>query len=89
MGTDNDRKAESMSLPPDAGRHVLEMALMMKYLIIVFESPQCVRMSAPFKNRLSLVEVLAFAAASAFHKKLTTSHECGGMLDSEGLDSVS
>lgn len=40
------------------------------------------------KNRLSLVKVKAFSAASAFHKKLTAPHKCNGMSNSDSLNWV-
>lgn len=55
---------------PGAGRHVLEMTLMKKISYYHISSLQYIRVSAPSENRPSLVEVLAFNAASAFHKKV-------------------
>lgn len=40
------------------------------------------------KEQRSLVESWASSAASAFHKKLMAPHECGGMLNLNGLDWV-
>lgn len=84
-----------MTVSHNAWDHVLNMTLMMKYVFRMelyfkaYSISECMgSISVSLKNRPSLVEYLAVAAASAFHKKLTASHECGGMLDSEGLDSV-
>lgn len=45
-----------------------------------------ISVSPPLKNRLSLVKVKAFSAASAFHKKLTAPHKCSGMSNSDSLN---
>lgn len=63
------------------------MTLMMQSAVWMFSCFKADSVSERLQNRQGLVEL--FTAASAFHKKLMTSHECAGMSDSEGLDSVS